>query len=118
MCCSRLPVYYFATKRGLITFCRIMLNDMLKLTTKETVHMLFYSYFLTFIQTDFLPHAPFVPFIVFCCYMHMNGILMTCLPLVTERLHICLSRDMDVCVMTAFYSDGTYIADVGFIHMC
>lgn len=67
---------------------------MLKLTTKETVHMLFYIYSLTFIQMDFL--------VLLCCYMHMDGILMTCLPLVTERLHTCLSRDMDVCIMTAF----------------
>lgn len=35
-------------------------------------------------------------------YMHMNGILMMCLPLVTERLHFCLSRKMYVCIMTVF----------------
>lgn len=50
-----------------------------------------------------------------CCCMHMEGILMTCLPLVTERLHICLSRDMYVCSMS-FLTDGT--AAVWFINIC
>lgn len=50
--------------------------------------------------------------------MHMNGILRTCLPLVTERLHICLSRDMDVCITTAFQSDGTRRADAIYTCMC
>lgn len=44
---------------------------------------------------------------------------MTCLPLVTDRLHICLSRDVDVCIMTAFQSDGTCRAGVRFRkYMC
>lgn len=91
-----LAVSYFISKRGLITFCRIMLNRV-NLTTKDTVHMPFHSW-LTFIQMKFLPHVQFVLFY----YMHMNDIVMTCLPLVTERLHTCLSRKMEVCIMTAF----------------
>lgn len=77
-CCSLLAVHYFITKRGLITFCRIMLK--LDRGNSFVVHMMFRrsEHLLSWI----LFHS--CSFFFVFCYMHTNGILMSCLPLVTD----------------------------------